>query len=81
VQSSDWRLSLVASRLFLLGPMAHLKENIEYPPHTNPFFQRASCGIDPQLQENLAGAGREGVDRTMQQFGNPPVVNHGDGEV
>jgi hypothetical protein len=61
--------------------MAHLKENIEYPPSTNPFFQRASCVIDPQLQEELDGAATDGIDRTTQQVGNPPVVNHVDGEV
>jgi hypothetical protein len=61
--------------------MAHLTDSIEYPPYTNLFFRRASCVIDPQLQEKLGGAGTGGVAHTSQQLGNPPVVSHGDGEV
>jgi hypothetical protein len=61
--------------------MAHLKDNIEYPPHTNPFFRRVSCAIDPGLLQNMGVSGNGGIASTSQPLGNPPVANHGDVEV
>jgi hypothetical protein len=61
--------------------MVHLKDNIEYPLHTNPFFLCVSCVIDPKVRKKMGGSGNGGIASTSQEFGNLPVVNHGDGEV
>ena len=61
--------------------MAHLREDIEYPPNMNPYFRRVSCQIDPELASTgVAAAGSNG-STSSQRVGNPPVVNHGDVEV
>jgi hypothetical protein len=36
--------------------MAHLKDNIKHPAHTNPFFWCVSYDTDPEGQKKLGGA-------------------------